>query len=59
MHPLLSDTKIALPVAPNNDPRNEITEEDIIFDSTLVASTESFQRETTMTFVRRETSDEF
>lgn len=59
MHPLLSDPKMALPVDPNNDPRNEITEEDIIFDSTLVSSTESFQDKTTITFVRQETSDEF
>ena len=58
MQPLLSDPKIASPVVPNSDPRDEITEEDTIFDSTLVASTGRFQRETSATDVRRETLDE-
>ena len=58
MQPLLSDPKIAPPVVPNSDPRDEITEEDIIFDSTLVAPTVSFQRKTLITDVSRETTDE-
>ena len=58
MQPLLSDPKIATPVVPNSDPLDEITEEDIIFDSTLVAPTGIFQRETLLTDVSRETTDE-
>ena len=41
MQPLLSAPKIASAIVPNNDPRDEITEEDAIFDSTLVAPTET------------------
>ena len=58
MQPLLSTDKVASTVTPNNDPRDEITEEDAIFDSTLVASTEDCQRSTTITRVKMETSDE-
>ena len=48
MQPLLSVSKIASAVVPNNDPRDEITEEDVIFDSTLVAPTADCQRSTTI-----------
>ena len=58
MQPLLSTPNIASAVVHNNDPRDEITEEDAIFDSTLVAPTEDCQRGTTITRVRMETSDE-
>ena len=54
MQPLLSVSKIASAVVPNNDPRDEITEEDVIFDSTLVAPTADCQRSTTITQVPRE-----
>ena len=58
MQPLLSVPKMASAIVPNNDPRDEITEEDAIFDSTLVALTGDSQRSTTITKVSRETSDE-
>ena len=58
MPPLLSASNIASVVAPRTDPRDEITEEDVIFDSTLVAPTEDRQRSTTVTRVNMETSDE-
>ena len=58
MDPLLSAANIASVVLPNNDPRDEITEEDLIFDSTLVAPTEDRQRSTLVTRVNMETSDE-
>ena len=58
MQPLLSAPKIASAIVPNNDPRHEITEEDAIFDSTLVDPAEDCQRSTTITKVARETSDE-
>ena len=58
MQPLLSAPKIASAVVPNNDPRDEITEEDAIFDSTLIAPTEDCQCSTTITQVATETSDE-
>ena len=38
MPPLLSASNIASVVVPRTDPRDEITEEDVIFDSTLVRS---------------------
>lgn len=44
MDPLLS--VLASAVAPKNDPREEITQEDAIFDSTLVASKHAQQRTT-------------
>ena len=59
MQPLLSDPEIALPLVPNDDPCDEITEEDIVFDSTLVAPTGSSQRETFLTDVSRENTDVF
>ena len=58
MQPLLSSPNIASAVVPSNDPRDEITEEDAIFDSTLVAPNEDYQRSTTITQVSLETSDE-
>ena len=58
MQPLLSAPNIASAVVPNSDPCDEITEEDAIFDSTLVAPTDDCQRSTTITQVRMETSDE-
>ena len=58
MQPLLSVLKIASVVVHNNDPRDEITEEDVIFDSTLIAPTADCQRSTTITKVASETSDE-
>lgn len=58
MPPLLSASNIASVVVPRTDPRDEITEEDVIFDSTLVAPTEDRQRSTTVTRVNMETSDE-
>ena len=58
MQPLLSAPNIASAVVPNNDPRDELTEEDAILDPTLVAPTEDCQRSTTITLVSTETSDE-
>ena len=58
MQPLLSTTKAVSTVVPNNDPRDEITEEEAIFDSALVAPTEECLRSTTITRVKTETSDE-
>ena len=58
MQPLLSTNKAVSAVTPNNDPRDEITEEDVIFDSTLVAPTDDCQHGTTITRVKMETSDE-
>ena len=58
MQPLLSNPKIASAIVPNSDPRDEITEEDTVFDSTLIAPTEDCQRSTKITKVARETSDD-
>jgi hypothetical protein len=56
MKPLLA----ALAASPvrANDPREEITEQDVVFDSTLVDPADVHQRSTTTTKVARETSDE-
>ena len=58
MHPLLSAPNVAIAVAPKNDPRDEITEEDAVFDSTLVAPTADCRRDTSITKVSTETTDE-
>lgn len=58
MQPLLSTPNVASSLVPKNDPRDDITEEDAIFDSTLVAPTADCQRSTTITRVKMETSDE-
>ena len=58
MEPLLAVTHIAKAVVRNGDPREEVTEEETIFDSTLVVATHGPQRETTVTRVNQETSDE-
>ena len=58
MPPLLSGLTIASAVVGRNDPRDEITEEDVVFDSTLVVSTENRQHRTLVTRVSMETSDE-
>jgi hypothetical protein len=48
----------ALGLGAAGDPREEVTEEDVIYDSTLVAPARDEQRRTTITKVERETSDE-
>lgn len=58
MEPLLAATHIAKAVVRNSDPREEVTEEETIFDSTLVVATNGSQRETIVTRVNQETSDE-
>ena len=58
MQPLLAASHIAAAVVRNNDPRDEVTEEEPIFDSTLVAETNDRQCSTTVTRVNQETSDE-
>ena len=58
MPPLLSLPNMASVVTPRVDPREEVTEEDVILDSTLVAPTAHRQRRTTATRVNMETSDE-
>ena len=58
MQPLLSALNMASVVVPHNDPRDEITEEDVILDSTLVAPSDDRQRRTLVTRVSMETSDE-
>ena len=58
MPPLLSSPHIASAVVPRIHPRDEITEEDVILDSTLVAPTQNRQRSTTVTRVNMETLDE-
>jgi hypothetical protein len=59
MKPLLS--AFALPperTLLRNDPCNEITEEDAIYESTLLAPGLAPQRETKITEVQRETTDD-
>lgn len=58
MVPLLSFPHIASALGPRIDPRDEVTEEDVVFDSTLVAPTSHRQRGTMVTNVSMETSDE-
>ena len=58
MHPLLSTPNVAVAVARKNDPRDEITEEEAVVDSTLVAPTPACHRATSITQVSTETTDE-
>jgi hypothetical protein len=56
MPPILS--VLATLATRRHDPREDVTEEDVIFDSTLVERTQDQQGSTTITRVNRETSDE-
>ena len=56
MPPLLS--MLASPSNHDDNPRDEVTEEDVIFKSTLVIAGQDCQQITRITDVKRETSDD-